>query len=129
MVCKNSSEKEVKYNSESQKKRTQQKSMEYMNSQINSTVSEISNGVNVNGLSATDEGNKKKNNSFSQVMNITGKICKKIVVLKAIIWFDKKTTYLGYAMECKVAWWYLNIINLFEWIQKFQTTNLCEIPV
>ena len=91
MVCKNSSENEVKYNSESQKKRTRQKSMEYMNSQINSTVSEICNGVNVNGLSATDEGNKKKNNSFSQVMNITDKICKKIVVLKTIIWFDKKT--------------------------------------
>ena len=41
MVCKNSSENEVKYNSESQKKRTRQKSMEYMNSQINSNVSEI----------------------------------------------------------------------------------------
>ena len=39
MACKNSSENEVKYNSESQKKKTWQKSMEYMNSQINSTVS------------------------------------------------------------------------------------------
>ena len=103
MVCKNSLEKEVKYKSESQKKLTRQNSMEYRNSQINSAAGEISGGANVNDLSATDEGNKKKNNSFSQVTNLTDKICKRIVVLKTITWFGKNITYPGYAMECKVA--------------------------
>ena len=103
MVCKNSLENEVKYNPQNQKMGIRQKSMEYMNSQINSTVTEISGGTNVNGLSATNEGNTKKNNSFSQVTNLTDKICKRIVVLKTITWFGKKITYPGYAMECKVA--------------------------
>ena len=103
MVCKNSLENEVKYNPQNQKKGTRQNSMEYMDSQINSITGEISGGANVNDLSTTDKGNKKKNNSFSQVTNLTDKICKRIVVLKTITWFGKKITYPGYAMECKVA--------------------------
>ena len=103
VVCKNSLENEVKYNSQNQKKGTRQNSMEYMDSKINSTTGEISGGANVNDLSTTDEGNKKKNNSFSQVTNLTDKICKRIVVLKTITWFGEKITYPGYAMECKVA--------------------------